>query len=162
MPPPSTRAPATLLVRATVTPVEGATETWDFILGLRNGIAGAWDAQRLPLREVESSAQLTPEGLAIRSARLTLPGDPAGTVELAGNLPREGLSQARLQLQLQQVDLRQLMASLPATACVGATHPPLALAPRVSAEGAAEADFKHCALRRWTRSHPLHASGTAH
>src|SRR5690606_13624138 len=144
-------APATLLEgEATVTPVEGAAETWDFILGLRNGVAGSWDAQRLPLREVESSAQLTPEGLAIRSARLTLPGNPAGTVELAGNLPREGLSQAQLQLQLQQVDLRKLLASLPATAFVGAlTLQPLPPAAAGAADGwQAEADFSNARAGR--------------
>src|SRR5690606_28475847 len=66
------------------------------------------------------------------------------------SLPREGLSQARLQLQLQQVDLGQLMASLPATAFVGAlTLQPLPPGAAGAAEGwQAEADFSNARAGR--------------
>ncbi len=108
--------PLTLLAGdAEVRPVSGAAESWDFTLALRNGAAGPWDESRLPLQAVNASAQLTPQGIDIRSAELTLAGDPAGTVSLTGTLPREGLNQARLQLQLQQVNLAHLMGSLPMT-----------------------------------------------
>lgn len=109
-------APVTLLAGdAQVRPVADAEESWNFTLALRNGAAGPWDSQRLPVRAVNAQAQLTPEGLDIEAAQVRLAGEDDAGIQLTGNLPREGLSQARLQLQLQQVDLRPLMTALPVT-----------------------------------------------
>lgn len=113
-------APVTLLAAvAQIVPAEGPAQSWDLTSTVRNGVPGGWDQQRLPVREIEARARLTPASVQIRAARVTLAGEPAGVVELAGDLPRSDLYAAQLQLRLQQVDLQQLMDGLPLTRLEG-------------------------------------------
>lgn len=119
----SSQAPVTAIHgRATLVPGANANAlAWDATADFTNDEAGAWDRQRLPLRQIAARARLSPELLNIESARAELGGrNAAGTIALTGQLPFTQLTQANLQLDLRQVDLQPLMTSLPRTAFNGA------------------------------------------
>lgn len=111
-------APATLIdAEARVQPVPEATSaTWNLLVTLSNLQPGAWDAGRLPLRSVEVRGALSRELAVIETADVQLDGSvPAGSVHLTGRLPLGQGFQPTLRLQLEQMDLRPLMGSLPRT-----------------------------------------------
>lgn len=102
-----------------IVPAQDAAESWDLKLALRNAAAGTWDKGFAPVRALEAEARLGSDQAWIDAARAELTGEPAGTVELSGNLPYEQPSQVRARLQLRQVDLAALVGTLPATSLAG-------------------------------------------
>ncbi len=102
---------------ASLQPVAGSKlEVWDALLEISNDEPGAWDKQRLPLRQLTARARASREQVEIQTARIDLAGrTAAGHVTLTGRIPLQQLAQTTLQLELQQVDLRPLLTSLPRT-----------------------------------------------
>jgi autotransporter translocation and assembly factor TamB len=116
------RAPVTdLSGRATLQPVPDAdSQTWNFVLELANGSPGAWDRQLLPLRSFAARGQLDREQLRIESAQAELAGNAAaGRFTLAGTMPLRQPARSTGQLQLEGIDLRAMMWSLPRSGISG-------------------------------------------
>ncbi|MEO6078312.1 MAG: translocation/assembly module TamB domain-containing protein [Steroidobacteraceae bacterium] len=138
----NSRAPFTLIRgHASVAPVADAASTaWDAVVDFVNDQPGAWDRNGLPLRKLAATARLSPQLLDIETARADLGGRAAaGTVTLKGQIPLQQLAQSRLQLDLQKVDLRPLMTSLPRTAFTG----PVTIKPWQQDSWQAQADIRN-------------------
>lgn len=114
------RAPVTSLRgRGSLTPLSGGT-AWHGLVDIANELPDAWDKGRLPLRQLRAEADLSPEQLRLAGARVELGGrTPAGVVNLQGRMPIPQAQQATLQFDLQAVDLRQLLTTLPRTSLEG-------------------------------------------
>jgi translocation and assembly module TamB len=115
-------APVTALQgKATLQPVADATPlNWDAIVDFTNAQPGAWDRQRLPLRQITARARLSSKELNIVAAQLHLGGrNPAGNIRMTGQIPLQQPARSTLQLQLEEVDLRPLMTTQPRTAFTG-------------------------------------------
>ena len=120
-----------------------ADTAWQLLLELRNQQPGAWDAQRLPVRQLDARARWGTDAWQIEQAQVQL-GE--GRVGLQGELRPQQPEQAHLQVQLERLNLQQLLGSLPQTQLDGqARVEPLAVtAPTGAAtapETAAHADL---------------------
>jgi translocation and assembly module TamB len=113
--------------QASLAPAPEATSTtWNAVVEFTNDQPGAWDRRQLPLRKLAARARLSPELLVFEAAQADLGGSSAaGTVTLAGQVPLQELTRTALQMELQKVDLRPLMTTLPRTAFTG----PVTVAP---------------------------------
>jgi translocation and assembly module TamB len=114
-------APRTALSgTVTVQPAGPDATTWDAVADFTNATPGAWDQQQLPLRRLNAQARLALDRVDISTARAELGGRaPGGVVVLQGQLFPANTTQSTLQLDLQQVDLRALLTSLPNSALSG-------------------------------------------
>ncbi len=137
-------APVTALHgSASLEPVaDPASSAWNIVLDFINDQPGAWNQQRLPLRQLKARSRLSTELLNIETARADLAGrSPAGYITLTGQVPLQQLAQTRLQLDLQQVDLQPLLTTLPRTAFTG----PLTIEPSQQDSWQAQADVRNAA-----------------
>jgi translocation and assembly module TamB len=115
------QAPVTQLRgQASVQPVTAAADVWNAVVDFTNDQPGAWDKQRLPLRQLAATARLTLEQVAIESARFDL-GDraTAGSLALQGQVFLKQFARTQLQLDLKNLDLHPLLTSLPRTSFTG-------------------------------------------
>lgn len=129
-------APATALRgQATVNPAPDGMK-WIARADISNDLAGEWDHLRLPLRHLGAQAEVSAEQADIGAALAELgKGGSTGVVALRGSVPWERMNQAKLQLDLQQVDLRSLVSTLPRTSFTGPVHlDPLPLGSRIRAD----------------------------
>lgn len=135
------QAPVTALRgQANVQPVDAEATAWNAMVDIRNEQAGAWDSQRLPLRQFTARGRLSLEQVNIETARADLGGrTAAGSLNLQGQIPLRQFAQATLQLDLQQVDLRPLMSTLPRTAFTG----PVTIKPGRQNGWRAQADIRN-------------------
>ena len=99
---------------------QAGTATWSATIDLGNDQPEAWNRQRLPVRQLSAQAVLSLEQLDIATASFELGGQArAGVVRMQGQVPLRELLRSRLQVDLQQVDLRPLMTTLPRTSLNG-------------------------------------------
>ncbi|MEO6186457.1 MAG: hypothetical protein ABIP38_12895, partial [Steroidobacteraceae bacterium] len=115
-------APVTALRgKASLKPVAAASRNWNALLDFSNDQPGAWDQRRLPVGNLKARARLSQQLLDIELAQVVLAGrNPAGSVTLKGQIPLQTPTQATLQSELKQVDLKPLLTTLPRTTFNGA------------------------------------------
>ncbi|HXC57890.1 MAG TPA: translocation/assembly module TamB domain-containing protein [Steroidobacteraceae bacterium] len=135
------QAPVTALRgQASVQPEGSNAAIWNAVADFTNDRPGAWDKQLLPLRRLTAGARLSLEQVDIETVRAELGGGtPAGAVAVQGKLPLKQLAQTTLQLDLQKVDLRPLMTTLPRTAFTG----PISVRPGQQNGWQAQADIRN-------------------
>ncbi|THU04997.1 DUF490 domain-containing protein [Lampropedia puyangensis] len=105
-----------------------ASSMWKVVVQLDNATPGAWDQAQLPVRSIAAQLHYAPTQLTIEQARVDLQGEQAaGHVQLKGSATPQQWGDAQVILELDEVNLQPLMASLPQTAFTGqATIAPLA------------------------------------
>lgn len=135
------QAPVTALRgSATVQPTGGGMEQWNAVMEISNDQPGAWDRQRLPLRQFTGRSHLSLQQVDIEMARVELgsrAGDGAATLQ--GSMVLQQPAQSALQLELRQVNLRALLTSLPRTSFTG----PATLTPVQPDSQRIEADIRN-------------------
>ena len=97
-----------------------ASAAWKLAVEIRNRAPGAWEAQRLPVDSLEARLRYAPERVDVEQARVLLQGEqPAGRIDLQGQVHPQQLATADLQLGLHELNLQALLASLPETTITG-------------------------------------------
>jgi translocation and assembly module TamB len=116
-----TTAPVTALGgSASVQPTNADASLWNVLLDIGNDQPGAWDARRLPVRRLSTRARFSLQQVDIDTARIELAGRTAsGNVTLSGKILPQQWQQSSLNLELQRIDLRALLTSLPRSAFTG-------------------------------------------
>jgi translocation and assembly module TamB len=113
-------APVTSLRGRVSLEPQAGTAAWSATIELGNDQPDAWNRQRLPVRQLSAQAALSLEQLDIATASIELGSQArAGVVRVQGQVPLRELLRSRLQVDLQQVDLRPLMTTLPRTSLNG-------------------------------------------
>lgn len=132
-------APVTALRgQATVRPATGAT--WNAVADFTNDRPGAWDQQHLPLRRFTAQSVLSLDDVSIDTARADLGGSvAAGSLVVQGRIPLQQHALPSLRLDLQQINLRPLMSTLPRTALTG----PMTITPGPSESARAQVEIRN-------------------
>ncbi len=141
------QAPITALHgQASVQPVNAGADAWNAVVQIANDQAGAWDKQRLPLRQLAANARLTLDQVAIEMVRIDL-GDRAasGTLELQGQVYLKQFARTTLQLDLRNLDLHPLLTSLPRTSFTG----PVVVMPNQPDGWRVQADIRNAVPGPW-------------
>jgi translocation and assembly module TamB len=125
---------------ATVQPAGAGLMAWNAVVEFTNDRPGAWDRQRLPLHQLTARSRMSLQQVDIETARAELgmrAGD--GTVSLSGQVSLQEPNRSALQLTLGQLNLRNLLSTLPRTSFTG----PVSLEPLQQDSQRIEADIRN-------------------
>jgi translocation and assembly module TamB len=91
---------------------------WALQTDLRNAQPGAWDLPALPLRRLQAQAQLEGAHWTLEQLHWQLPGDDGGQLQAQGQFDAQQRT-LQVQVQLQQLNPRRILSTLPAQAISG-------------------------------------------